>query len=69
MATKNYATKTTGNASARPGKREAFKASKGERANLADSILTAYTKRTDPPYKTTKLESVEGDVKPVRFKK
>lgn len=69
MATKNYAPKRVGNAEARPGKRAAFHESKSERANLADSIVSAYAKRTDPPYETSKLESVEDNIKPHKFKR
>ncbi|CAB4127649.1 hypothetical protein UFOVP94_35 [uncultured Caudovirales phage] len=63
---------TTGNASARKGKREEFKASKGERSNLADSINSAFAARTfnlDGPKVNAKVESVEGDVKPKKFKR
>ena len=65
----------TGNASARPGKREVFKEGKDERSNLADSINRAFTLRsatTDSKAKTyidPALESVESDVKPKKFKK
>jgi hypothetical protein len=65
----------TGNASARPGKREVFKEGKEERSNLADSIANAYAMRSptnNGPTKTAvnpTLEGVESDVKPKRFKK
>jgi len=65
----------TGNASARPGKREVFKEGKEERSNLADSIKAAYTMRsptTNGPTKTAinpTLEGVASDVKPKRFKR
>ena len=65
----------TGNASARPGKREVFKEGKEERSNLADSIARAYEMRSPTAFSKTKttidstLEGVESDVKPKRFKK
>jgi hypothetical protein len=65
----------TGNASARPGKRETFKEGKDERSNLADSIKTAFEMRSPTARSATKttidptLEGVESDVKPKRFKK
>ena len=66
---------STGNASARPGKRETFKEAKGERSNLADSINTAFALRSPTTRSMTKttidptLEGVMSDVKPKRFKK
>lgn len=60
---------TTGNASARSGKRETFQEGKLERSGLAKSINAAYAARTKPPVVDPRLESVEGDVKPKRFKK
>jgi hypothetical protein len=66
---------TTGNASARKGKREEFKASKMERSNLADEINNAFTMRSPTAFSKTKttidatLEGVEQDVKPKKFKK
>ena len=59
----------TGNASARPGKRKTFEEGKTERSNLADSIKSAYAARTMPPKVDARLESVEGDVKPKKFKR
>ena len=65
----------TGNASARPGKRETFKSGKTERANLADEINNAFTARSATTRSMTKttidpaLESVASTVKPRRFKK
>ena len=65
----------TGNASARPGKRETFKEGKDERSNLADSINAAFAARsptTNSKTRTTTdpaLEGVKSDVKPKRFKK
>jgi hypothetical protein len=66
---------STGNASARPGKRETFKEGKEERSNLADSINRAFAMRSPTTQSYTKttidpaLEGVESDVKPKRFKK
>lgn len=66
---------STGNASARPGKRETFKEGKEERSNLADSINAAFAARSPTTLSKTKtsidstLEGVESDVKPKRFKK
>lgn len=65
----------TGNASARPGKRETFKSGKTERANLADEINNAFTMRSPTVFSKAKtyidpaLESVASDVKPKKFKK
>jgi hypothetical protein len=65
----------TGNASARPGKRETFKEGKEERSNLADSINRAFEMRSPTTLSKTKttidptLEGVQSDVKPKRFKK
>lgn len=65
----------TGNASARPGKRETFKEGKVERSNLADSINRAFSLRsptTESKTKTTidpALEGVMSDVKPKKFKR
>jgi hypothetical protein len=66
---------TTGNASARKGKRDAFAEGKQERSNLADEINKAFTMRSPTNFSKTKttidstLEGVESDVKPKRFKK
>ena len=66
---------TTGNASARKGKRETFAESKKERSNLADEINAAFTMRSPSNFSKTKtsvdstLEGVEQDVKPKKFKK
>jgi hypothetical protein len=66
---------STGNASARPGKRETFREGKEERSNLADSINTAFALRSPTTRSKTKttvdpaLEGVMSDVKPKRFKK
>lgn len=66
---------STGNASARPGKREVFKEGKEERSNLADSINRAFTLRSPTNFSKTKttidstLEGVEQDVKPRKFKR
>ena len=66
---------STGNASARPGKREVFKEGKEERSNLADSINAAFAARSPTTNSKTKttvdpaLEGVMSDVKPKRFKK
>ena len=66
---------TTGNASARPGKREVFKEGKVERSNLADSINRAFEMRSPTTFSKTKttidptLENVVDPVKPKRFKK
>lgn len=66
---------STGNASARPGKREVFKEGKEERSNLADSINRAFTMRSPTNFSKTKttidstLEGVEQDVKPRKFKR
>jgi hypothetical protein len=66
---------TTGNASARKGKRETFAEGKKERSNLADEINNAFTMRSPTSFSKTKttidstLEGVESDVKPKRFKK
>ena len=66
---------STGNASARPGKRETFREGKAERSNLADSINTAFAMRSPTTNSKTKttvdpaLEGVMSDVKPKRFKK
>jgi hypothetical protein len=66
---------TTGNASARKGKRETFAEGKAERSNLADEINKAFTMRSPTNFSKTKttidstLEGVESDVKPKRFKK
>jgi hypothetical protein len=67
--TENFARKTVGNESARPGKRAAFEDSKAERSNLADSIAKAYAARTEPPFYNPRLEPVAAEVKPKRFKK
>jgi hypothetical protein len=66
---------TTGNASARPGKRATFEEGKMERSNLADSINHAFAMRSPTNFSKTKttidstLEGVASDVKPKRFKK
>lgn len=66
---------TTGNASARPGKRETFKEGKEERSNLADSINAAFALRSpttnskEKTYIDPTLEGVKSDVKPKKFKK
>jgi len=66
---------TTGNASARKGKRDAFAEGKKERSNLADEINAAFTMRSPTQFSKTKttidstLEGVESDVKPRKFKK
>jgi hypothetical protein len=66
---------STGNASARPGKREVFKEGKEERSNLADSINRAFALRSPTAFSKTKttidstLEGVEQDVKPRKFKR
>jgi hypothetical protein len=66
---------STGNASARPGKREVFKEGKEERSNLADSINRAFTARSATTNSKAKtyidpaLESVASDVKPKKFKR
>jgi hypothetical protein len=66
---------TTGNASARKGKRETFAEGKKERSNLADEINAAFTMRSPTQFSKTKttidstLEGVESDVKPRKFKK
>jgi hypothetical protein len=66
---------STGNASARPGKRETFAEGKKERSNLADSINRAFAMRSPTTESYTKttidpaLEGVMSDVKPKRFKK
>ena len=68
----SHPAKRVGNVEARPGKREAFKESKQERSNLADSISSAFAARTfnlDGPKVNSKVESVEGDVKPKKFKR
>jgi hypothetical protein len=72
----NYGTgPKTGNASARPGKRETFAEGKAERSNLADSINTAFAMRSPSTESRTKttidpaLEGVASVVKPKRFKK
>jgi len=52
----------------REGKRDSFKAAKGERAGLADVVLAAFEARNFNEFNVSKynprLESVEGDVKP-----
>jgi hypothetical protein len=66
---------TTGNASARKGKRETFAEGKKERSNLADSINAAFAARSPTTRSRTKtsidstLEGVEQDVKPKKFKR
>jgi hypothetical protein len=66
---------STGNASARPGKRETFREGKEERSNLADSINAAFAARSPTTNSKTRttvdpaLEGVMSDVKPKRFKK
>jgi hypothetical protein len=66
---------STGNASARPGKRGTFAEAKGERSNLADSINAAFAARSPTTQSKTKttidpaLEGVMSDVKPKKFKK
>jgi len=66
---------STGNASARPGKREVFAEGKAERSNLADSINRAFAMRSPTTESYTKttidpaLEGVMSDVKPKRFKR
>jgi len=66
---------STGNASARKGKRETFAEGKEERSNLADEINAAFTMRSPTAFSKTKttidstLEGVESDVKPRKFKK
>ena len=66
---------TTGNASARKGKRETFKEGKEERSNLADSINDAFAARSPTAFGPTKtavnptLEGVKSDVKPKKFKR
>jgi hypothetical protein len=66
---------TTGNASARKGKREIFAEGKAERADLADSIKKAYAMRAptvygkEETYIDPSLEGVESDVKPKKFKR
>jgi hypothetical protein len=59
---------TTGN-QARAGKRDAFKAEKGVRANLADSINTAFAARNTKPSVNPQLESVEDTVNVGKKKK
>ena len=65
----NFPRKTVGNASARPGKREAFASSKAERSNLADSINAAFAARNEPSKINPKLEGVKDTVKPKKFSK
>jgi hypothetical protein len=66
---------STGNASARPGKRETFAEGKKERSNLADSINAAFAARSPTTNSMTKttidptLENVVEPIKPKRFKK
>ena len=66
---------TTGNASARPGKRKTFAEGKEERSNLADEINRAFTARSPSAFGPTKtainptLEGVKSDVKPKKFKR
>ena len=66
---------STGNASARAGKRETFAEGKKERSNLADSINAAFAARSPTTNSMTRttvdpaLEGVMSDVKPKRFKK
>lgn len=59
---------TTGN-QARAGKREAFKSSKQERSNLADSINSAFVARNPGVSINPKLEGVKvaQEVKPKKF--
>jgi hypothetical protein len=60
---------TTGNASARKGKREAFKEGKVERADLADEIKKAYSNRSWEAANTKHdpmVEPVNEEVKPVK---
>lgn len=60
---------TTGNASARPGKRATFQEGKTERAGLADEIKKAYEHRSWERVNTKHdpmLEPVNEEVKPVK---
>ena len=66
---KNYPTKNVGNASARPGKREEFKAAKGERANLADSINRVLSNMKVRDSEDPKLEGKAANVPPKKFSK
>lgn len=66
---KNFPTKTVGNSSARPGKREAFKSAKQERNGLADAINNAMANRKIADNVDKKMEGVMPDVKPKKFKK
>lgn len=67
---KNFPTKTVGNASARPGKRETFMKHKEERSGLADSINNAMSKkRKIEDHVDEKLEGVRPIVKPKKFSK
>jgi len=59
---------TTGN-QARAGKRDAFKAEKQVRANLADSINAAFKARNPGVSVTKTLESVEDTVNVGKKKK
>jgi len=58
-----------GNSASRDTKRSEFQSGKKERSNLADSINKAYGMRTVPPTVDPRLESVESDVKPRKFKR
>lgn len=66
---KQHPRKTVGNASARPGKRETFKAHKAERDGLAEVITNAMSKRKVPDHIDKRMEGVMPEVKPKRFSK
>ena len=63
----------TGNASARPGKREVFLEGKQERADLADQVKTAYAHRSWEKANTKHdpmVEPVNEEIKlPRKFKR
>jgi len=73
MATKDYSPKRIGNESSHAGKREAFKAAKAERAPLATHIHDAFAKRGDYAEGDTtywnKIEDLDGEIKPKKFRK
>lgn len=66
---KNHPTKNVGNASARPGKREAFAEAKKERSGLADSINSAMSNMKVADSTDKKLEGKAPNVAPKKFKK
>jgi hypothetical protein len=78
METKNKYSRTnvnvgqgprTGNSGAHDGKRGAFKAAKAEREPLARSIMKAFGDRAQDDKVNSKLEGIDSDVKPKKFKR